>query len=353
MGKKLSFILVLASAIFLILVNSKDASATHREDVLGDSTSASRLSLPSSAEGPGLILPDSPLFFLDSLKQNIRLFFAFSPSQKAKVHAAIAGERLAELQFMLAKNDSKGIRTALLGVSDNLKKAALDLSNAKLEGQDVKQLARTTNDSIKDKQEKLSLLEDKAKGELKAQVKTVKEALKAAKVEVEDNLPEDELENEIKDDIEDEIEDHTKVASDSAKGLAHAIDVLSKLASQAAEKQQTRREEALRHAIEVKSEALKKQQEQNLEIESKAEEKLLKAREKVIEKAREAARKLGEGAKELREVQHEIKSTSEVSQPSSSGSSSGGSSSSGSGSSSNSGDSGSKSGDKEDKSGKD
>ena len=154
----------LFSLVFsFVLIFSPSAIASHRAQVLGDATVPSDLSIPPTGEGPGILLPDSPFFFLDELKQNLRLFLAFNPEVKAKVHAAIAGERLAELQFMLAKNNEDGIRIALLGVSDNLKKAAEDLSRAKLKGKDIKILAKTLNDSIKEKREKLSFLEYQAK----------------------------------------------------------------------------------------------------------------------------------------------------------------------------------------------
>lgn len=297
---------LLSLVISFVLVFSRSAIASHRAQVLGETTDSSSLSIPPTSEGPGLILPDSPLFFLDELKQNLRLFLAFSPETKAKVHAAIAGERLAELQFMLAKNNEDGIGIALSGVSDNLEKAASDLTEAKLQGKDVKILAKTINDLIKDKRKKLSFLEDQAQGELKAQVKAIKEALKAAKVEVEDNLPEDELENETEDDLEEEVEDHIRVASDSARGLEHAINVLGRLASQAAEKNQTRREEALRHAIEVKNEAFLRQQERSLELENRKQERLLKAKERFMEKTREAVEKAHEAAREFQKDQNEI-----------------------------------------------
>ena len=127
--------------------------------------------------------------------------------------------------------------------------------------------------------------------------------MKVAKVEVEDNLPEDELENEIKDDLEGEIEDNVRATSTSARGLEHAIDVLSRLASQAAEKQQTRREKALKHAIEVKNEALRKQQERLFELESKRQEKILAAYQKLSD----AAKKAKEAAAAYQNAQQELK----------------------------------------------
>lgn len=348
---KKSFFGTIAVSLLLLffLLFSQSVSARHARDVLGESTNSSNLSMPPTTEGPGILLPDSPFFFLDELKQNLRLLLAITSERKAKVHASVAGERLAELQFMLAKNNTNGIRIALQGVSDNLKKASSDLSEARLKGKDVKLLAKQTNDAIKEKREKLSVLEDAATGELKAQVKAAREALKEAKVEVEDSLPEDELENEIEDDLEDEIEDHVKVTSDSTLGLEHAIDVLNRLASQAAEKEQTRREEALRRAIEVKNETLRRQQERQLELEKKKQEKLLKAKEKFIEKTREAVEKANEAAREFQEAQDEINEREGLSENSGGGSLNSGSGSSNSvpsdsSGSSNSGNNGSDSG---------
>lgn len=252
MGKKF-YISTSIFAVVFFLILPASILAYHQQEVLGDSTYDQQLSIPPTAEGPGLILPDSPLFFLDELKQKLSLFLAFSPEVKAKVHDNIAGERLAELQFMLAKNNVKGIRTALQGVSDNLKKAAGDLADAKLTGRNINLLAKEINDSIKEKQKTLSMLEADSKGEIKAQVQAAKEVLKIAKVNVEDNLPADLLINEMEDDLNLEIDDNISKASHSAAGINHAIDVLTRLASEAATRNQPRRQEALLHAIEVKS----------------------------------------------------------------------------------------------------
>ena len=211
------------------------------------------LSIPPTAEGPGLILPNSPLFFLDQLKQEFRLLLAFTPEQKAKVHTAVAGERLAELQLMLAKNNVAGIRTDLQGVSDNLKGAVDDLNNAKLTGRNISLLAKEINDSIKEKLKVFSALEDNANGEIKAQVVAAKEALKSAKVTVEENLPADLMTNETIDDLNLEINDNVGKAKISATGINRAIDVLTRLASGAAQKNQPARQEALIHAIDVKN----------------------------------------------------------------------------------------------------
>jgi len=236
----------------IIVLSSNSVLANHQEDVLGVASTPT-LSIPPTAEGPGLVLPDSPLFFLDRIKQEFRLLLAFTPEQKAKIHNAIAGERLAELQIMLVKNNVPGIRTALQGVSDNLKGASGDLANAKLTGRNINLLAKEINDSIKEKQKVLSDLEAQATGEIKSQVMAAKEALKIAKVSVEENLPADLLMNETIDDLNQEIGDNINKAAGSAKGINRAIDVLTRLASEAAQKDQPARQEALIQAINVKN----------------------------------------------------------------------------------------------------
>lgn len=285
----------------IVVLSSNSVFAHHQEDVLGV-TSTEALSIPPTTGGPGLILPSSPLFFLDRLKQEFRLLLAFTPEQKAKIHNAIAGERLAELQIMLAKNNVPGIRTALQGVSDNLKSASKDLDRAKLTGRNISLLAKEINDSIKEKDDKFSVLEDKSTGEIKAHVAAAKKSLRVSKVEVEDNLPEDLLKNEMEDDLNDEIEDHLNNATDSAKGISRAIDVLTRLANEAEKKNQERRQEALLKAIEVKNEVLKKQAEKAIEAEKKAQEKIAETKKKALEKAKEAAGKIDEAVKKFEEA---------------------------------------------------
>lgn len=251
MRKLLIFLLSVSITSAIVILFSNQALANHQEDVLGVA-SEEVLSIPPTAEGPGLVLPDSPLFFLDLLKQEFRLLLAFTPEQKATIHNAIAGERLAELQIMLAKNNVAGIRVALQGVSDNLKGAAVDLAMAQLTGRNINLLAKEVNDSIKEKQKVLSGLEAKANGEIKAQVTATREALKIAKVQIEENLPADLLMNETIDDLNQEIGDNVNKAKVSATGINRAIEVLTRLASEAAVKNQPARQAALIHAIDVK-----------------------------------------------------------------------------------------------------
>jgi len=325
------FLVFLSTSLLVVVIFLSFAISTyahHQRQVLGDATIASELVLPPVTSGAGFILPDSPLFFLDKLFQQIRLVLAFTPERKAKTHAQIAGERLAELRIMLERNDSDGISIALSNLTQEVSQMSRVLSDAAANGRDISLLAKQFNETIKSQRKVLGILKDQTDGVLKLQIKTAREALKTAKIEIEDELAEDELENEIEEDLNEEIEDEVEEATRSAKRLDHAIDVLSKLASQAAEKRQIRREEALRHAIEVKEEALRKQEEKQLELEKKKEEKLLKAKEKFIKKTREAVEKAHEAAREFQEAQDEINEREGPSENSGRGSSNFGSGSS-------------------------
>lgn len=312
-------VVVFVGVFFLILATV--AHAHHKSRVLGESTSASELVFPPVTSGPGYILPDSSFYFLDQAFQNVRLAFALSAQKKAEVRYQIAGERLAELRIMLSRNDPHGIDIALSNLTNEMDLAADHLSEAAASGNEVTELAKLLNDSIKTQRQILGTLENQTNGSLRFEFKAARTALKESKVEIEDELPEDELENEIADDLEEEIDEGIHEASESASGLSHAIDVLTKLASEAAVRSQTRREEALRHAIEVKNEALIKQEERLLKEEQKKHEELLDASEKAAEQARKTVEDAHETARKFEETK---RITSEIKMESESGSSNSG-----------------------------
>lgn len=297
-------LLVIIFIVVFTFVTLGSVSAQRRSQVLGTSTSG--LQIPPTVEGPGLLLPDSPLFFLDQLKQNTRLLLAFTPENKAKVYTAIAGERLAELRLMLAKNNRSGIQTDLAGIADNFQKAAQELSFAQLSGRNVSDLAKTINNNIKQKQQTLDILENQAKGEMKTQTKAVSQALMVAKVTVEDALPAQELENEVRDDLNRQIAKRVSEASESARGLRTELDELQKEATETAKKALKRREEALREAIRQRNETLQKVEERLLENEKKKQENLLRVQERVAEQARETIKKAQEAAQNFQKTQLEL-----------------------------------------------
>lgn len=349
--------LVFLVCLSIFIASSSPAYAHHKERVLGaqDSTVPQ---IPPTVEGPGLILPDSPLFFLDQLKQNVRLAFAFNPEAKAKVRADIAGERMAELRFMLAKNNKKGIDIALQGISENMQKSAEALNQAQLSGRNVSSIAKDINQDIKRKQEAFDVLEATNQKEIQFKAKAAQEELLQAKVTIEDSLPEDELENEVEDDLHRITEDEVENASASAQRVSRQLEELGKQASQSADKALQRRAEAIKKAVGQRNEILRKIEEKNLELEQKKQEKLLKIQGVSAEQARKAveeAQKAAEKFKEAQKASLEIKTSSSSSSNinTSSGSSSPSSSGSDSSSESHGGDSGKTGGESGGKSGKD
>ncbi len=343
MKKTLPFLLL------LILVSAKPAFAGVAQDVLGVATASALPVISPTTEGPGLIMPDSPFFFLDQLKQDIRLAFAFNPEDKAKVNAQIAGERLAELRFMLAKNDARAASAALAGVSDNLQQASDQLTKAQFAGKNVTNLAQDLNSNIKLKQKALDQLESQAKGSLQLQVAQAQELIFESKAAVDDALPPDEMENEIKLDLERKISRKVASASSSATLLQRDLDALSKEASDSASKALERRQEALKLAIEKSGNPeLRKVQEKLLEQEKEKQEKIIEAQKKAAEQAREAIKNSQEATVNFANFQRKLIQLQSTSVPPSSpqpnSTSGGGSGSSGGGSGSSGGSSSGSSG---------
>lgn len=297
-------LLVIILILGFTFATIKAASADSRSEILGASTE--KVQIPPTVEGPGLLLPDSPLFFLDQLKQNVRLFLAFAPENKAKVYTSIASERLAELRFMLAKNNRLGIQTDLMGIADNFQKAAQELSLAQLSGKNVSDLAKTINNDIKQKQQTLDILENQTRGEIKTQTKAVSEGLMVAKIKVEDALPAQELENEIRDDLNRQIAKRVVEASESAQEIRTDLDELQKGATEAAKNSLKRREEALKKAIKQRNEVLQKVEERLLENEKKKQENLLRVQQRVAEQAQETIKKAQESAQNFQKAQLEL-----------------------------------------------
>ncbi|MDO8460975.1 MAG: DUF5667 domain-containing protein, partial [bacterium] len=158
-----SFVVAVSILLFGFL-STQTASAHHKEMVLGEATEASQLVFPPVTSGPGLILPDSPLFFLDRFKQNARLFFAFNAERKALIRTQIAGERLAELRAMMVRNNQEGINTALTELTRETDLASSNLTDAASQGKDVKELARNLNETIKVQRQILGTIASQSRG---------------------------------------------------------------------------------------------------------------------------------------------------------------------------------------------
>ena len=213
MGKFLVFLIFVFFSFFWV----PSALAHHQGLVLGEATDPTQIALPTVTQGAGLILPDSPFYFLDEAFQNLKLKLTLDPEKRAKLGLQIAGERLAELKIMLLRNNPAGIDVAL----SQLKKAddltGKNLNETKALGKDVGKFSQEINEAVRSHQEVLEKMENQAQGSLRLKFKAAKEAVKESKLEIEDQLPEGILEKEIENGLKREIEEKVKDASFSGQ----------------------------------------------------------------------------------------------------------------------------------------
>lgn len=188
--------------------------------------------MPPTTDGPGIFLPDSHFFFLDEMKQNIRLLLSFGPEEKAKTYQSIASERFAELRYMLARNNHEGITKDLQGIAYNMQKAADEVGNAQFNGNDTKKLAKDLNDDIKSKQKVLDQLASVATGETKTYVLGASTSLFDAKLKVEDSLNPADSENELKDDLRRVVKQQTEEYLNASRKAQQASAYLDTLTGQ-------------------------------------------------------------------------------------------------------------------------
>lgn len=217
---------------------------------MAEATPPAQLNFPSLSSGPGFILPDSPFYFLDKFFQSLRLSLAIDPENRSRIRAQVAGERLAELRVMLARNNPPGIEIALSQLTKEVGFSVKDLADAQAKGKNVSALARELNQIFKNQKEVLKAVEDQAGGDLKIRLKAARLSIIDNKIEVEDRLPQDEIENEIKDDLREQVKDETENITGSVQRVELLLKELNKQASSAAQKTVEKRTEALKKAAE-------------------------------------------------------------------------------------------------------
>ncbi len=296
---KKAFLFIILVLFFFVNVSS--CSAISRKAVLASEKEAANI--PPTVEGPGFVMPDSPFYFLDQIKQSVRIMFALNQESRAKIYANIAGERMAELRFMLLNNNENKAKVALNGVSESFKNAKDQLEAARVLGRDVSKVAKEINDSIKEKQQVLDELMTKSEGEFGMQVKAASESLTETKIRIGEYLSPSDLANEIKYDTNRELELKLIEASGSAQALKEALEDLKIQKQEAVEEQLRNREEALNRAIDEQGEAIRTQERVQLEVEQKAFEKNLLLEEKAIEEIQANVEKAQQAALKYQNLQ--------------------------------------------------
>lgn len=176
MRRILSLSLLLPILFFGPFVSAQEETSDETTEVLEQETADISSTLPN----PGLT-PDSIFYFLDTLGENIGLFFARSPESKAKKAFSYAEEKLAEAKDMTDKGKDKAAEKAVGRYGGYVGKATESLDKAKGLGRDVGALAENVSEATLKHQAVLSGVYDKllAKGNEKA-AEAVSQAMERA-----------------------------------------------------------------------------------------------------------------------------------------------------------------------------
>lgn len=225
---KVKFVFPLFAGLLLLAATS--AFANYKEMVLGESVEPADIVFPEDITyGPGFFLPDSPLYSLDLIWQKVKLAVSFGPDAKAKVSARVAGERLAELRLMLAKNNLSAVNTVLDQMEKDADFASKELSDSSAAGRNVEEAAKELNEALKIERRVLGSLADQSSGDLSLRFQTTRKSLLKSKLAIDDELPSDLLANEIKAELENEAEANLEESEKLSEKAQANLDHLSSL----------------------------------------------------------------------------------------------------------------------------
>lgn len=270
---------------------------------------------PAVSSGPGFILPDSPVYFVDNFYQKVKLTLAFTPERRAIVRNEIVGERMAELRVMHARGNQKGISVALYELARESRALGMDLKEAELEGRDVTKIAKSINDSLRANRQVLAQAAASSNEELSLKLDSANEGLLIAKVDVENYLNPVDLEDAIDSDLEDEVETAVLGIETEAVSADRKLEKLEKRAQKQAELETKKAEQE--EKIEAQKTTLKELAEKRKEAREKR-KKILEERRKKIQEAREALKKSKEASKKVREAKkanEELKKITPIPEP--------------------------------------
>lgn len=212
------------SALILFFTLSTQVVSAQGKAILGTATTTSEIIFPPLSLGPGFILPDSPFYFLDKIKQTIKIAIAVTPERKAVTRMQIAGERLAELRIMFARNNSEGIIIALNEYANELHATAKAINEAEARNPNLEALALDINNQLKLDQKVLDQIENQSAGELRLRIKTAQKTLDNTKNILFASLSEDEQRKDISDnirrDLSRNIEEAILVTNDIEKNIS-------------------------------------------------------------------------------------------------------------------------------------
>lgn len=302
----ISIVLLLA----LFYFNSSSVAAYHHQEVLGDTIEARDIDFPQITSGPGIILPDSPLYSLDKVYQYLRTILVFSAENKAKLHTQIAGERLAELRVATSRNNQYAMTIALNELVSESYQAARELLDAAAQGKNVDELAQEINSTLNSYRKIVrDVAEQAGDTGYGKQLAAAADFLLEAKLIAGEVLPAESYEDEIALLLEEDLDQAVLGVSSSAAKLEKKIELYQKMASRAAEKRAQalkKRKEAWKRMKQQK-EKIKIEQEKRLEQQKSRLEELKKQREAQLEMVRKTIKEAQEAAKKYKQTLKEEK----------------------------------------------
>lgn len=201
-------------ALVFLFVFTTPVFAHNRGLVLGEQT---QTSVPALAAGPGFLLPDSPLWFLDDWRDQLKLFLTVNAQERANLEVRVAAERLAELKILLAQNSPRGIDIALANLVSHIDAARDILQGEKARGRDVAGLAHDLNGAIDQEQEFLDTLLEITRPQERFLVRNAQIQVAQDELEIENELGEDERENETLRELAEGTREEIQEASAAAR----------------------------------------------------------------------------------------------------------------------------------------
>ncbi len=243
---------ILLSLVFLFLFTTP-ALAHDRGLVLGEQT---KNPVPPMAAGPGFLLPDSPFWGLDVLRDQIKLFLTVNARERAMLETRVAGERLAELKVLLAQVNPRGIDLALNNLVNHIDSAREILQTEKAQGKDVSSLAHDLNQAIDQEQELLDSLVKISRPQDKFLLRNAQVQITEDEIEVEDELGQAEKENETLKELTEGTRDEIEEASEAARRAQELSRALQEKAREAKREQLKIQSMSLEKTLEQQTESL-------------------------------------------------------------------------------------------------
>lgn len=298
---------IIPSFLILLIISLSTTFSVYANhgQVLGVEVPQRIPAIPIS-QGPGLLLPTSPIYFVDLWRDNLSLILAsYDPETKAKLHLKIAAERIVEVKLLMEAKatNAPGLDTALANITENIEGAKLALKTERAKGRNVEKLAKELDQTVDKQKEALDILAQNADPRTSLKIEAVQIALKQNDTEIEDELAQDALDDEIGIELALEIAGQVKGASDSARRVDTLLDKLTREASKSSEK-------ALKNCPRIKNQITEKNQEERQDEICKKEEakqKAFKAAfERAANRARSASREAQNAAEELLKSQKAV-----------------------------------------------